>query len=104
MPFWAVVVEDAHHNAAPGALILGSRERAKVLAAGLRVVADHVPKGNWNPNWMIDKDSKEFKAIKEDLRDIFTNKVHTHNYKLLLTPLLRCFYVIFTVYVPGRSN
>jgi hypothetical protein len=80
MPFWAIVTEDDHHNAAPGAFILGSSEKANILAEGLKHVAAHVPNGKWDPNWMIDKDVKELKAIKEHLASIFTGKVSIHSH------------------------
>jgi hypothetical protein len=75
MPFWTQVAEDSHHNAAPGAFILANSEKSDILAKGLRTVAAHVPNGSWNPHWMIDKDIKELKALKEHLADLFTNKV-----------------------------
>jgi hypothetical protein len=87
MPFWAIVAEDDHHNAAPGAFILGSSEKSTILADGLKTVAEHVPNGNWDPDWMIDKDVKELKAIKDAL--IFKGKVS----KIL------CFFIL-TTHVP----
>lgn len=78
MPVWAVVSEDDHHNATPGAFILGASEKSAVLAKGLRKVAENVPNGNWNPHFTIDKDAKEYRAVKEDLKDIFTGHV-SHN-------------------------
>lgn len=75
MPVWTIVSEDLHHNATPGAFILGAGEKSAILAKGLRKVAENVPNGNWDPNFTIDKDVKEFRAVKEDLKDIFTGQV-----------------------------
>ena len=84
MPFWAVVAEDDHHNAEPCAFILAGQEKASTLAAALRELHEHIPGARWNPNWMIDKDSKEQKALVEKLADLFTNKVPKH-YQLQLS-------------------
>jgi hypothetical protein len=78
MPFWAVVTEDGHHNASPGAFILGNKDKASILASALRELIGHVPGERWDPNWSIDKDAKEFKAIKEHLQDVFSGKVNKH--------------------------
>ena len=77
-----MVVEDDHHNAAPGAFILASHEKASLLVAGLRHVAAHVLNSSWNPNWMINKDAKEYKALKKNLADLFTGRVNITHYSL----------------------
>lgn len=101
-----MVAEDSHHNAAPGAFILASHEKASLLAEGLRHVAAHVPNEKWDPHWMTDKDTKEHKALKKYLADIFTKRVTTI---LLPNPFYyshyyRCFYANSTLCVPGKSN
>lgn len=102
MPFWAVVTEDTHHNAAPGAFILGSNDNANVLGCGLRKIHEAM-QGKWDPDWCIDKDEKEFKSIKDVNKDIFTGEVsncstpcdHIHS------RAYRYFCVIFMLRVPG---
>lgn len=76
MPLWSVVAEDSHHNATPGGFVIGSSEKASVLAAGLREIITNVP-GDlpFNPNWMIDKDDKERKALTHYLSDIISGEV-----------------------------